>query len=390
MIDRRDAIDPVVGQIERAHQARSSEGLDVITSDAEQASAPRSDQEIIFRYASAEDDVERDAYLRTRSDSTVFHLSGWSRAVERAFGAQRRDLIATRGEEIVGVLPVSTCRRAFGGSNWISAPWGVYGGPVSNSPELSRKLVDLAMERAAESGAKRLELRCLEDPKLEGFAESDLYVTFRKELPATEEEVFRTFPRTERKYLRHAVERYGLSVEEGHGYRKELAELFLSSKRVLGSPGLPARWWESLEEELGLDYVLHAAKRGDEVLGVTLTFLHGKVASMYYIGTTPEANRECHVTTYLIAKCMEWCVREGYETFDLGRSRRDAGAYTFKKNQGFEPQPLAYRYGLIAEDAEIPSFTPSNPKTEVLRRTWSRLPLWACSSLSSKLSSFLP
>ena len=388
MIDRRDAIDSVEG--ERAHQARSSEGLVVASRGEGLVSASLAEQQLSYRYSSVEDDAERDAYLRSRSDSTVFHLSGWSRAVERAFGAQRRDLIATRGDEIVGVLPISECKRPLGGSNWISAPWGVYGGPVSNSPEISRELVKVAMQRAGESDARRLELRCLEDPKLDGFVESDLYVSFRKQLPATEEEVFRTFPRTERKYLRHAVERYGLSVEEGHGYRKDLAELFLSSKRTLGSPGLPDRWWEALEEELGLDYVLHAARRGDQVLGVTLTFLHGKEASMYYIGTTPEANKECHVTTFLIAKCMEWCVREGYETFDLGRSRRDAGAYTFKKNQGFEPKPLAYRYGLIAENAKVPSFTPSNPKTEVLRKTWSRLPLWACGSLSSKLSSFLP
>ena len=388
MIDRRDAIDSVEG--ERVHKARSSEGLAIASRSEGLISASLSDHQLSYRYSSVEDDAERDAYLRSRSDSTVFHLSGWSRAVERAFGAQRRDLIATRGDEIVGVLPISECKRPLGGSNWISAPWGVYGGPVSNSPEISRELVKVAMQRAGESDAHRLELRCLEDPKLDGFVESDLYVSFRKQLPATEEEVFRTFPRTERKYLRHAVERYGLSVEEGHGYRKDLAELFLSSKRTLGSPGLPDKWWEALEDELGLDYVLHAARRGDKVLGVTLTFLHGKEASMYYIGTTPEANRECHVTTYLIAKCMEWCVRGGYEVFDLGRSRRDAGAYTFKKNQGFEPKPLAYRYGLIAENAKVPSFTPSNPKTEVLRKTWSRLPLWACGSLSSKLSSFLP
>ena len=388
MIDRRDAIGSVEG--ERVHKARSSEGLAIASRSEGLISASLPDQQLSYRYSSVEDDASRDAYLRSRSDSTVFHLSGWSRAVERAFGAQRRDLIATRGGQIVGVLPISECKRPLGGSNWISAPWGVYGGPVSNSPEISRELVKVAMQRAGESDARRLELRCLEDPKLDGFVESDLYVSFRKQLPATEEEVFRTFPRTERKYLRHAVERYGLSVEEGHGYRKDLAELFLSSKRALGSPGLPDRWWEALEAELGLDYVLHAARRGDQVLGVTLTFLHGKEASMYYIGTTPEANKECHVTTYLIAKCMEWCVREGYETFDLGRSRRDAGAYTFKKNQGFEPKPLAYRYGLIAQDAKVPSFTPSNPKTEVLRKTWSRLPLWACGSLSNKISSFLP
>jgi FemAB-related protein (PEP-CTERM system-associated) len=390
MIERRDLPDSVKGQIEGEPRTRSDGDVGVMARSEGLSLASRLEKQTRYRYSSVEDDDGRDAYLRSRSDSTVFHLSGWSRAVERAFGAQRRDLIATRDDKIVGVLPISSCKRPFGRDNWISAPWGVYGGPVSDSSEISRKLVESAMERAGAAGANRLELRCLEDPKLDGFEESDLYVTFRKQLPSTEEEVFRTFPRTERKYLRHAVDRHGLSVEEGHGYRSDLAKLFLSSKRTLGSPGLPDRWWGALEAEMGLDYVLHAARRGDEILGVTLTFTHGKEAYMYYIGTTPEANRECHVTTYLIAKCMEWSVRQGLEVFDLGRSRKDAGAYTFKMNQGFEPKPLAYRYGLIAEDSKIPSFTPSNPKTAVLRRTWSKLPLWACDSLSNRVSSFLP
>ena len=34
----------------------------------------------------------------------------------------------------------------------------------------------------------------------------------------------------------------------------------------------------------------------------------------------------------------------GQNLRDFGRSKRDTGAYTFKKNFGFEPQPLYYEY----------------------------------------------
>ncbi|MED6335010.1 MAG: GNAT family N-acetyltransferase [Planctomycetota bacterium] len=345
---------------------------------------------LVIRHSSPEEDEQRDRYVRSHPASTVFHLSGWARAVESAFRAGRRDLIALEGERIVGVLPLASCRRALGGRNWISAPWGVYGGPIASRPEIAERLVCAAQEWAADAGARRLELRCLEDPHLSGFSASDLYVTFRKRLPEREEDVLRTFPRTERKYLRQAVERHGLSIEEGHHLRHDLARLFLSSKRTLGSPGLPARWWEALEAELGAEYVLHGARRGDELLGVTLTFLHRQEAAMYYVGTAPEANRRYHTTTYMIASCMEWSVRHGYELFDLGRSRRDSGACTFKINQGFEPTPLHYRHALLGAGAKIPSFTPSNPKTAFLRKTWSQLPIWACDTLSRRLATFLP
>ena len=347
-------------------------------------------EELVIRYSSQEEDAARDAYVEAHDSSTVFHLSSWAAAVERAFSAERRDLIATAGDEIVGVLPLSQCKRALGGNNWISAPWGVYGGPIADSAEVSQALVATAIERAEDAGARRLDLRCLEDPELPGLSKSDLYVTFRKALPATVEEVLGTFPKTERRYVRHASSRHGLSFEEGSGYIGDLHRLFLTSKRSLGSPGLPSAWWSALESQRGLDYVLHAARRGPEIIAVTLTFLHKKEAAMYYIGTTPDANLKYHATTFLIEKCMEWSVANGYELFDLGRSRKDSGACTFKRNQGFEPTPLNYRHALLASDAKVPSFTPSNPKTALLRKTWSRLPLWACGTLSNRLATFLP
>lgn len=359
-------------------------------SRGEVGGAMGTNQGLLVRYSSQEEDSLRDSYVRAHEQSTVFHLSSWAAAVESAFQAERRDLIATDGDQIVGVLPLSKCKRALGGSNWISAPWGVYGGPIADRQEVAQALVDAAVERAREADARRLDLRCLEDPGLPGLVQSDLYVTFRKALPSNVEEVKRTFPRTERKYLRHAVERHGLSVEEGHGYLSDLHRLFLTSKRSLGSPGLPEAWWSALQSQRGLDYVLHAARRGQEVLAVTLTFLHKKEAAMYYVGTTPDANLKYHATTFLIAKCMEWSVENGYELFDLGRSRRDSGACAFKINQGFEPTPLNYRHALLSADAKVPSFTPSNPKTALLRKTWSRLPLWACGSLSTRLATFLP
>ncbi|MDP6538400.1 MAG: GNAT family N-acetyltransferase [Planctomycetota bacterium] len=346
--------------------------------------------ELVIRTSRAGDDRERDEFVRSHPSSALFHLSGWSRAVEGALGAQARDLVALEDGRVVGVLPLTSCRRVLGGRSWISAPWGVYGGPLAESPRISERLVAEALEQAARAGVGRVELRCREDLGLANLIPSDLYVTYRKPLPERADEVLNTFPRTERKALRRAVGRDGLWVEEGHHLRGDLARLFLSSKRSLGSPGLPERWWEALETELGDAFVLHAARRGDELLAVSLSFLHRDELAMYYIGTTPEANRRFHATTFLIAACMEWGVRHGYRTFDLGRSRKDSGACVFKANQGFDATPLHYCYALLDAAAALPSFHPSNPRTALLRRTWARLPLWACHALSERLAIFLP
>ena len=54
-----------------------------------------SESGLFIRYSGVEEDEARDSYVRAHPKSTVFHLAGWSRAIERTFGARRHDLIAT-------------------------------------------------------------------------------------------------------------------------------------------------------------------------------------------------------------------------------------------------------------------------------------------------------
>ncbi|HHJ81133.1 MAG TPA: peptidoglycan bridge formation protein FemAB, partial [Candidatus Tenderia electrophaga] len=60
--------------------------------------------------------------------------------------------------------------------------------------------------------------------------------------------------------------------------------------------------------------------------------------------------------------------------FDYGRSKVGTGAYSFKKNWGFEPQPLHHEYVLIKADA-VPDINPLNPKYRLFISAWKKLPL---------------
>jgi hypothetical protein len=61
----------------------------------------------------------------------------------------------------------------------------------------------------------------------------------------------------------------------------------------------------------------------------------------------------------------------GYRLFDYGRSKRGTGSYDFKKNWGFEPQPLHYEY-LLVRGKRVPEH---NPRYRLLIKLWQRLPL---------------
>jgi FemAB-related protein (PEP-CTERM system-associated) len=334
------------------------------------------------------DDAKRDRFVRSSPHGSVFHLAGWRRAVERTFDHEPRDLVAWDSGRIVGVLPLFLCRSPFGKKHLISTPYGVYGGPAGESPEVERALADAAVAMARKERCGRLELRCREDPALD-LVPSDLYATFVQALPATSAEVMTRMPKRARAEVRKAIEAHGLVMTQGAWYVDDLFEMFHLSKQSLGSPGLPKAWFESLQHELGDVCVVHVARTAEKPVAATMSFVFEGTISFYYIGTIPDANRTHNATNYLVTRLQEWGVEHGLKHFDLGRSRVGSGPYEFKKHQGFEPTPLHYRYALI-KSKKLPSFNPSNPKTEKLRELWSRLPAWATKRLSTPMMRYLP
>ncbi len=331
------------------------------------------------------DDAARDLFVDAHPAGSVFHRAGWGRAVERIFGHARRDLCAWRGDELVGVLPLARVAAFPSRAHLVSVPYAVEGGPLGLDRAVERALVDEALRQARAERVGRLELRCSEDPGLADLLASDLYVDFRQDLPDDPERVLDRFRKDERRLVRRARDREGLEVSEGPWYVGELARSFQESKQRLGSPGLPLAWFRALQDELPGHVQVHAARRGAELLALSLSFVHGRTFHMYYIGTAPDANRRYAVTSFLIAHLMERAVERGLSTYDLGRSRQDSGAAAFKRNQGFEARPLHYRYALVKSRA-LPSFNPSNPRTRLLQEAWKRLPPWVAAGLARPMS----
>jgi len=358
---------------------------------AEPAAVPAIETQspLAVRELGRDHDAQRDALVRAVPSGTIFHLAGWERAVERVFGHEPRTLGAFEGTELVGVLPLALCRPIVGAPHLVSVPYGVYGGPASRTPAADVALVEAALKLAEQERVGRLELRCVDDPGVPSLVGSDLYAAFVQDLPADPEEIWTRMPKRARAEVRKTIERNHLSVSEGPWYADDLYELFHRSKKHLGSPALPRAWYLTLIEELGDGVLVHVARTSSQPLAATMSFVHGDKLDFYYIGVTDDANKTYNVTNFLVTRLQEMCVQRGLKRFDLGRSRVGSGPYQFKKNQGFEPRVLNYRYKLV-RSRELPTFNPSNPKTERLRTWWGKLPDWATRRLSDELMRYLP
>ena len=60
--------------------------------------------------------------------------------------------------------------------------------------------------------------------------------------------------------------------------------------------------------------------------------------------------------------------------YQVGSGGAWTGPYSFKKNWGFEPQPLHYEYCLYKRDS-IPQNNPANAKYKLFIEAWRRMPL---------------
>ncbi len=64
---------------------------------------------------------------------------------------------------------------------------------------------------------------------------------------------------------------------------------------------------------------------------------------------------------------MRRAADRGSRLFDFGRSKIGTGSHDFKKNWGFTPENLNYRY-MLAPGASIPDHNPLNPKYRLVHR----------------------
>ena len=326
-------------------------------------------------------------FVLAHSRGSPFHLPAWQRCVEETFGHRPFHLVAERDGRFAGVLPLFLVRSPFLGRNLISVPYGVYGGPLADDPGTEEALLGEATRIARELRVGYLELRYREAPA-NALPENNLYVTFRRELPPPGSDALLLLPRKARAAARQGRDLHGLEFAEGAWYLPDLVRLFAVNKRHLGSPGLPRGHFERLREYFGKSLHVHIVRRDRTPLAAVLSLEFRDTLLPYYSGALEEAER-FHVNGFMYWRLLEWAIARRFRWFDFGRSRQGSGAADFKKNQGFEPTPLHYRY-LLVRRRRSPTFTPSNPRLALPRRLWRALPPGLTERLSRRLSRYLP
>ncbi len=319
---------------------------------------------------------EWDAFVQVCPEASFFHLSAWQRIIETVFRHRTWYFLARRDGEIVAVLPLAEVRSRLFGHALTSLPFCVYGGAVGEAAAVAE--LEAAAERLAlQLGVQHLEYRNLQ-PRHADWPRQELYVTFRKPILPEVEANMLAIPRKQRAMVRKGI-KAGLRAEIDADASRFFA-LYADNVLRHGTPALPRGFFARLLSEFGpACEVLTVTSPEGRPLSSVLSFYFRNEVLPYYAGDDVAA-RDVAANDFKYWALMSRACEQGLTLFDYGRSKVGTGPYAFKKNWGFEPQPLSYEYRLYKRDS-VPQNNPMNPKYRAFIALWRRLPLGVANAL---------
>jgi FemAB-related protein (PEP-CTERM system-associated) len=309
-------------------------------------------------------------FVDASPEATFFHRIEWRSLIEDVFRHPTHYLVAARGATLTGILPLAQVRSRLFGHSLVSLPFAVYGGTAATDEASRAGLHQAAAELARELGVDHLELRNLQARESD-WPRQDLYVRFRKEIVPDVEANMAAIPRKQRAMVRKAIARELVSeIDQGV---ERFFDLYADNMHRHGTPPFSRRYFEALHATFGeaCEVMTVLSPQGQPVSSVLSFYFRDEVLP-YYAGDYTAA-RDLAANDFKYWELMRRACERGCRVFDYGRSKRDSGSYSFKKNWGFVPEPLHYEYQLLKR-AAVPQNNPANPKYRAMIAVWQKLP----------------
>ena len=326
-----------------------------------------------------------DTFVQAHPGGSFFHLFGWKRVLEEGAGFETPFLIARRGARVTGVLPLAHTRSWLFGNALVSLPFCVRGGALAQDEASRDALIRYACELAETHRVDHLELRHAERQAPALTCKAETYVNFSRAILPSVDDNLKAIPRKQRAVVRKGIAD-GLVSRESHDL-DTFFRIYATSVRNLGTPVFPRRYFRALLDTFGDRIRITTVSHGQQSLSAVLSFLYQGTVLPYYGGGLPAA-RMHKAYDFMYWEVMRTACEAGYTTFDYGRSKVGSGAYAFKKNWGFEPQPLQYEYHLVKR-AALPDLNPANPRFALAVAVWKKLPLRLANLLGGRISPWL-
>jgi FemAB-related protein (PEP-CTERM system-associated) len=320
--------------------------------------------------------VRIEAFVAGHAAATPFHRPAWLNAVAAGTDNWALALLAERGNAIVAYLPLNEIHSPLFGRMLASSGFAVGGGLLAEDGFDSGALFAAAEELARRRSCPTIELRggMMPEYRANWTQRCDSHCGFILPLAGDDESQLLAIPRKQRAEVRKGLGNdLEVAVGRDEAMRTEHHAVYAESVRNLGTPVFPRALFGAVLDAFGGDAdILTVRHRGRAVASV-LSLYHGGAVMPYWGGGTRDA-RSLRANDRMYFELMLHARARGCTHFDFGRSKTESGAYHFKRNWGFEPEPLAYA-SWTAPGAEKRDADPTSAKHALQIALWQRLPL---------------
>lgn len=330
---------------------------------------------LAIRAYSDADRTRWDDYVASKGEATLFHDRRWTEAVTTGYGYRNVSFLAERDAQIVGVLPLTFVKAPLLGRSLVSTAFSVGGGILADDQDVTDALGAAALDLGRQLGVNYVELRGGPAPNAGYSEKTGVYAGFEKALPAETGAIRAWLPRNRRAEVKKALQ-LEASGEKALRHTQSVSDfykVYAPAVRNLGTPVMPRKFLEALQEKFGDDVDLDLVERGGEPVAGLFSFWFRDRVMPYYIGGAASA-REIRAYDFLYFKLMERAVERGVKMFDFGRSKIGSTHFKTKTFWGFEPAPIVYHVGLVRART-APNVNPNNPKFGRFVALWRRTPL---------------
>jgi FemAB-related protein (PEP-CTERM system-associated) len=280
---------------------------------------------------------------------------------------------ATQDGCVRGLLPLAFVHSLLFGRFLVSLPYLNYGGPIAEDEETARRLIDRAVDLAAELRVRHLELR--EEQPTDHVAlgrQLRIKVHMRRTLPSSTEGLWHSLDGKVRNQIRKG-RKNNLSVcWGGPELLDEFHAVFSRNMRDLGTPSYGRDFFRAIFRQFpGRVEFCVVRGCGEPIAAAYLAHGWG-VTEVPTASSLREFNSTC-ANMLMYWHLLERAVERGQQVFDFGRSTLGGSTYRFKRQWGAEPGEAVWQYHVRHGD---PSHArPESPRNRWLSRCWSSLPV---------------
>jgi hypothetical protein len=288
-----------------------------------------------------------DRLLLAHPRSSIFHTSGWLRALQMTYDYQPIAL-STCGpnDELDNAITLCHVKSWLTGNRLVSLPFSDHCDPMFRNSSDAQPMMAALQKQLREENSRYIELRTTDTcvQSIPGFTEYCSYCFHYLELTPDIDSLFRALHKdsTQRKIKR--AEREGLIYVEGHSsdLLDEFYRLMLLTRRRHNLPPQPKQWFVNVIDCLGPACKLRMAFKDKTAVAAILTLRH-KDTAVYKYGCSDASANQMGGTQLVLWRSIEESAREGLRYYDFGRSDlANSGLITFKDRWGCKRVNLPY------------------------------------------------